>query len=205
MGVHLQAINTSGLTLHNVSLHLIVDTLDGSKCAQYYFIPEWQAEENPSNRHAQTLSLATEWRGVGASATTGVSVSMISDEFTVTVARFVLDDHIPTAVDRILGANDELLKRGQKFALVGRSLGDIDGKLATGSPQLDRLKAQRKRAKDLLDAKLGDIDKKLEDLRVKKVKMGDDGRAVRKEAWDKVGDQIKKLEAERDEWRTGKR
>ncbi len=163
-GVFIEALNLSGLALHNVTLHVRFATLDGSRSDHYYFIPEWPAERAGSDQHRRTLRMASDWLDVGAAATTSATVEVIADEYAERVLKFDFDDHIPTAADRLLDINQAKLGKQYQLALVVKNARMLESRLRRYPERLERAKAQRARAQDLLDTTLGQLDEEIASL-----------------------------------------
>lgn len=208
-GVFLEAVNDTSKTLHNVSLKVVWETLDGKTLEHYYFLTEWPAERKDSDAHRFFLRPAAQWWSVGADATTALTIDMVSDESTIQRQRVRLDDQIPTAADQILAE----LKANQKQWKSPKSAIE---RLTKIKPFLVRYKDREstaddllKTAKEQLDTVVDAIDKKLKEHR-ESLKGYESKRYKesfqeknRKEHVEDLKESIKTLEARRQRWLRG--
>lgn len=208
-GVFLEAMNDTGKTLHNVSLKVVWETLDGRTLEHYYFLTEWPAASKGSDAHRFFLRPAAQWWDIGADATTALMIDMVSDESTIQRQRVRLDDQVPTAADLILAE----LKQSQKEWKAPKTTIE---RLTKIKPFLVRYKDREavadellKTAKEQLDTVVDAIDKKLKEQR-DSLKSYESKRYKesfqeknRKEHVEDLKASIKTLEARRQRWLRG--
>ncbi len=211
-GVFLEALNLSGHTLHNVTLYVRMYTLDGTWSDHYYFIPEWPEQKNGSEQHRYPLRIASDWSHVGAAATTSAKLEVISDEYVDRMLTIKFDDNIPTAADRILRLNSSLLKAGKQPAVVIDRARKLERHLGGFSQRRAQAKSQRIQAQEILDMMLDKLDqkikginKKIKDISPSNLRWKNKSKKERSAARAKLRKEIKKIEAEQREWKSGLR
>jgi len=166
-GVFLEALNQSGRSLHNVSLRVVFETLDGRPCEHYYFREAWDAEDAGKDSHRFFLRPAADWWSIGADAVTRATVDLYSDEIIVERVRSDLDDQVPTAADRIMAEIDVQLRSQLHPKLALNRLELIRPQLAAYPDRVARVDAQHKLAKDMLGNALAAIDKRIKSAKDK--------------------------------------
>ncbi|MBU6412062.1 MAG: hypothetical protein KGS45_01190 [Planctomycetes bacterium] len=208
-GVFLEAVNGTGKALHNVSLKVVWETLDGRALEHYYFLAEWSAEAKDSDTHRFFLRPAAQWWDVGADATTALTIDMVSDESTIQRQRVRLDDHIPTAADLILAELKKNQKEWRSPKISIERLTKIKPFLVRYEDRESTANELLKSAKEQLDTVIDAIDKKLKENR-DRLKGYESKRYKdsfqennRKESVDKLKESIKTLEARRQRWLRG--
>lgn len=154
--VYLEAVNTSGKSLTNVSLHLELETLNGNSSDHYYFLPKWAPE------HRQPLRIASDWASVGAHGTTSASVDIVSDEIIAENIRRDFGDNIPIAADQIMNEAEAQLRTGRRPKLVIDRMNKLRRPVGPYRDRVERLQSILDRAKQMLDTKITAIDKKIE-------------------------------------------
>lgn len=169
--VYLYAINESGIRLANVSIHVQLSTIDRRSSDHYYFIGEpWERNQ------AIPLRLTIDWhRAVGAAATTAAVVNLVSDQILISNARWLIDDHIPTAADRIMDEVERDIRAKQPLKRIIERLDIIRGAVNPYPDRAARRDALRASAQSQFDGAVnviaGKITKAKDDLRDKRQRL----------------------------------
>ena len=220
--VYLEAVNTSGKTLTNVSLHVELETLNGDSCDHYYFLPQWAPERR------QPLRIASAWADVGAHGTTSASVDIVSDEIIAENIRREFGANIPIAADQIMADAEAQLRTGRRPKLVIDRMNKIRRPIGPYRDRVERMQSILDQANQMLETKVAAIDKKIEDNERSIDALNDDIAGL-KEQWrqksasldakkriqTKIDDKeqklkehratLKQLKSERQEWMRGER
>ncbi|MGP1345922.1 MAG: hypothetical protein ACTS3F_04535 [Phycisphaerales bacterium] len=222
-GVFLEALNESGKTLTNVTLHAQLQTLDGQSSDHYYFIDRWVGAEDGSDSHRYSLRLAADWWQVGAAGTTSAIVSVYSDEIKVAGLRCAIDDNIPFAADMLLDEIEAQIGTGRQPKLAINRLARMRSHLGDYPDRRERVRELDARADEVLESKVAPLDKKIDELsrRIAELsipnerpKRGDSDRIKRlyedrerkrKEDLQEAREQLRSVRDERNEWVQGVR
>ncbi|MBX3377244.1 MAG: hypothetical protein KF678_09615 [Phycisphaeraceae bacterium] len=209
-GVYLEAVNVSGRQLHNVSLYVRLETLDGASSDHYFFRPVWPSSAGDNdNGHRYTLRLAVDWWPIGAECTTLAIVEVISDELLARGIRCPIDDQVPTAADRIFRENEAQLSAKSRPKVIMNRLERIKGRLGPYPERLSQLNAQFDSAKAMLDTAVAALDAKIEKTKqeIRELERPGPKYAVetREARRKRAKETLAKLEAERLQWLRGER
>lgn len=208
--VYLEALNSSGRELTNVTLHARFATIDGRSSDHFYYFPAWPKESANSEAHRRYLRPAADWWSIGAAATTAVTVTLISDEVVTSGTRFALPDHIPSAADLVFDEVEVMLKRKQLPKEAMRRLERTKPHLGAYPDRLRRLEDLHGRADEMLRAIVADLDKKIAASRkqiesLEKPQQRASAESRRVSQLQKARETLRRLEIERAAWLGGKR
>lgn len=209
-GVFLEALNQSGRTLTNVSLRVVLETLDGRSCEHYYFIKEWPSEGSGASENRFTLVPAADWWAVGADATTRATVDVVSDEILVSGVRSEIKDQVPTAADKIMNevAAELAARTHPRRALI--RLAKIRPLIAAYPDRAARADGLTREAQGVLDEAVERVDARIKEsreaikrLEVYSTKERPDAKKRREARLKEEREKFRALEAERLRWNKG--
>lgn len=199
-GVYLEVVNRSGQDLTNVTLVVRLGTLSGEASDHYFFLPTWPGGNGQSGSERYAIRLSRDWESVTAAATTSALIEVISDQLCLSETRFEINDHIPSAADRLLRINRDRLAQSRFLALAVRDASRLESKLADYPERLLAAKELRKdadaRLKQIIEAankRIEGHNKRIDELMKPRRK----GENITDEASDQIRKTRKAIDAER--------
>ncbi len=173
-GGYIEAVNQSGLDLHNVTIVVQWISLKRSSERSYYFLPHWPKAAEGSGANQYPLRVPLEWWDIGAAATTAVVVEMISDERSIQSTQLDLDENIPAALDQVLERNESSVKKKVLPGKVVYEIKQIEDFLEKFPERQKKARDIKAQAQAIIDERVQKIDERLKkcERRVKDLKDG---------------------------------